>query len=160
MKPKMLCAPLAVLTMAVLGTPANAEAGKAKVTLEVPAAPDKVWAALGDYCGIAAWHPAIAKCELSEDKKVRTLTTSDGGKFVEPLEKWDDGAMYYTYRIQESPLPVENYVSTIRVMGAGDKSTVEWSSVFDPKGVTAEEATETLNGIYRAGLENLAKKAM
>jgi uncharacterized protein YndB with AHSA1/START domain len=147
--------------LALAGMPAaNAEATKVSSAIEIPAAPDKVWAALGDYCGIASWHPAIAKCELSEDKKTRTLTTGDGGKFVEPLETWDDGAKYYTYRIEESPLPVENYVSTIRIKGTGDKSTVEWSSTFDPKGVSAEEASKIITGIYKAGLDNLAKKAM
>ena len=103
---------------------------------DIAAAPDKVWAALGDFCGISNWHPAIAKCTMAEadGKKVRTLTTGDGATFVEPLESWDDAGMSYTYRIQSSPLPVENYVSTIKVSGSGDASTVEWSSTFDPKG--------------------------
>jgi hypothetical protein len=38
----MLCALLAVPITAVFGTPANAEARKAKVVVEVPASPDKV----------------------------------------------------------------------------------------------------------------------
>jgi Polyketide cyclase / dehydrase and lipid transport len=32
------------------------------------AAPDVVWAKIGDFCGIAAWHPAIEKCTLSAER--------------------------------------------------------------------------------------------
>jgi hypothetical protein len=135
-----------------------AQAAEVKEAAEIAAAPDKVWAPIGDFCGIANWHPVVAKCQLSEDKKVRTLTTGDGAKLVEPLESWDDAGMSYTYRIQESPLPVANYVSTIKVTGAGDKSLIEWSSTFDPKGASEEEATKVLSGIYQAGFEGLKKK--
>jgi uncharacterized protein YndB with AHSA1/START domain len=135
-----------------------AYAAEVKESTEIAAAPDKVWAAIGDFCGIASWHPVIAKCELSEDKKVRTLTTGDGAKLIEPLESWDDAGMSYTYRIQESPLPVDNYVSTIKITGSGDKSMVEWSSTFDPKGASEDEAKKVMSGIYQAGFEGLKKK--
>lgn len=135
-----------------------AQAAEVKETIEIAAAPGKVWVAIGDFCGIANWHPAVAKCELSEDKKVRTLTTGDGAKLIEPLERWDDAGMTYTYRIQESPLPVDNYISTIKVTGSGDKSMIEWSSTFDPKGVSEDEATKVMSGLYQAGFEGLKKK--
>jgi uncharacterized protein YndB with AHSA1/START domain len=135
-----------------------AQAAEVKESVEIAASPDKVWAAIGDFCGIANWHPVVAKCELSEDKKTRTLTTGDGAKLVEPLESWDDAAMSYTYRIQESPLPVDNYVSTLKVTGSGEKSLVEWSSTFDPKGASEDAAKQVMSGIYQAGFEGLRKK--
>lgn len=146
------------LACTFLMTAGFSHAADVKESAEIAAAPDKVWAAIGDFCGIASWHPVVAKCELSEDKKVRTLTTGDGGKLIEPLDSWDDAGMSYTYRIQESPLPVDNYVSTIKISGSGDKSMIEWSSTFDAKGASEEEAKKVISSIYQAGFEGLKKK--
>jgi carbon monoxide dehydrogenase subunit G len=128
--------------------------------IEIKAAPDKVWAAIGDFCGIANWHPVVAKCEAGEDGgvKMRTLTTKDGGVLKEALTNWDDQAMSYTYTIMESPLPVAKYVSTIKVSGTGDASTIEWSSTFNAKDAPDDKAKEVISGIYKAGLESLMKK--
>jgi uncharacterized protein YndB with AHSA1/START domain len=128
--------------------------------IEIKAAPDKVWAVIGDFCGIANWHPAIASCEASEagGTKMRKLTTKDGGVLNEALKAWDDQAMSYTYAILDSPLPVANYVSTIKVTGNGAASSIEWSSTFDAKGAPDDKAKEAISGIYKAGLEGIMKK--
>ncbi len=137
---------------------ATAQATEVKETGEINAAPDKVWAAIGDFCGIGSWHPAVTKCDLSEDKKTRILTLGNGATITETQEAWDDAGMSYSYRIQESPLPVQNYLSTIKVSGADGKSTIEWSSSFEPKGATEDEAKAVISGIYKAGFEGIAKK--
>ena len=135
-------------------------AAEVKETVEIKAGPDQVWTAIGDFCGIAQWHPVLAGCEMAETDgmRVRTLTTKDGAKLIEPLENWDDAGRSYTYRIQESPLPVQNYVSTIKVTSEGETSTVEWSGSFEPKGASEDEAKGVISGIYKAGLEALQKK--
>src|SRR6266446_4231052 len=46
---------------------------------------DALWAKIGDFCGIAKWHPAVEKCELSADGKTRTLSLKGGGTIVEAL---------------------------------------------------------------------------
>jgi len=121
----------------------------------------QTWALIGDFCGIKNWHPAIVSCELSEKNgaKIRTLMTKDGAKFVEKLVKWDDQNTSYTYQILESPLPIENYVSTIKVEEDDEpgKVAVTWSSTFDPKGVKPEVARKAVADVYLAGL--LALKA-
>ena len=148
---------LAAIAMIACGSTA-AQAAEVKAADDFTAAPDKVWAAIGDFCGIGSWHPVVAKCELSADKKTRTLTTQDGAVLIETQESWDDAAMTYTYRIQESPLPVANYISTIRVVPAGAGSRVEWSSTFDAKGATDAEAEKVISGIYLAGFGGLKSK--
>ena len=51
------------LASALLRLPALAlDAHVAKDTAGTAAA---AWAAIGDFCGIASWHPAVAKCEIS-----------------------------------------------------------------------------------------------
>jgi hypothetical protein len=150
---------VAALSAACLGAQA-AQAGSVSKKLEIAAAPDKVWAAIGGFCDIGSWLTIVVKCEMTETdgKKVRTLTTGDGGVLVESLERWDDGAMSYTYRIQSSPLPMENYISTIKVSGNGEASTVEWSSSFDAKGAPEADVVKTISGIYQVGFDGLKKK--
>ena len=119
----------------------------------------QAWALIGDFCGIKTWHPAIASCELSDKDgaKIRTLTTKDGAKFVEKLVNWDDKGTSYTYQILESPLPVENYVSTLKVEEDDEpgKVAITWSATFDPKGATGPAARKVVADIYLAGLLKL-----
>ena len=74
-------------------------------------------------------HPAIASTEVTEGRNnskgaVRVLTTKDGAKITERLTAYSAGAMTYTYRILESPLPVTDYVSTLKVTKSKSGSTV------------------------------------
>ena len=137
-----------------------AEAASVSKKVGIAAAPDQVWAAIGDFCDIGSWLTIVVKCEMTETggKKIRTLTTDDGGVLVESLERWDDAGRSYTYRIQSSPLPMENYISTIKVSGTGKASTVEWSSTFDPKGVPEADVMKTISEIYQVGFDGLKKK--
>ena len=155
-------------TLAMIGalTLATALAGPAWAAknsnrVEGTASVDQAWALIGDFCGITTWHPAIASCEQSEKDgaKLRTLTTKDGAKFVEKLVKWDDKDHSYTYEILESPLPITNYVSTLKVEEDDEpgKVAITWSSTFEPKGVPEKTAKKVVADIYLAGL--LALKA-
>jgi len=138
----------------------SAQAAEVSKVIEAKGTVDKAWAALGDFCGIKDWHPAIANCVLSEKDgaKIRTLTTKDGGVLVEKMTQWDDAGHSYGYAILESPLPVANYVSTIAVKDAGGTVSITWSSTFDPKGASAEDASKVIAGIYDAGLGALKAK--
>ena len=119
---------------------------------------DAVWAKIGDFCGIANWHPAVAKCELSADKKDRTLSLKGGGTIVEHLVSWSDKTHSYTYKIVSSPLPVENYESTIRVSAAksGSGSVISWRGHYKAKGAPDADAKKAIDGIYESGLTALA----
>jgi Polyketide cyclase / dehydrase and lipid transport len=121
------------------------------------ASADAVWAKIGDFCGIAKWHPAIEKCVLSADGKERTLSLKGGGTVVEKLEKRDDAAHSYTYSIVSGPLPVTNYMSTISVAAAGTGSTITWSGKYDAKGASDADAKKTMDGVYQGGVDQLVK---
>ncbi len=121
------------------------------------ASTDAVWHKVGDFCGIANWHPAIAKCELSKDGKQRTLSLKGGGTIIEHLVRWNDKKHSYTYRIVKSPLPVDHYVSTIKVAPQGSGSVIIWYGKYDAKGASDAEAKKTIDGIYKAGADSLAK---
>ncbi|MEQ1651445.1 MAG: SRPBCC family protein [Hyphomicrobium sp.] len=119
------------------------------------------WAAVGDFCGIAAWHPAVAKCELSakDGATFRTLTLKDGAKLLEKQTAFDAKAMSYSYTIEEGPLPVANYKSTLKVMAKDKGATIDWSGTFDAKGAPDADAVKTISGIYEGGVDALVAKS-
>jgi len=118
---------------------------------------DEAWKMIGGFNGLPDWHPAVEKSELTEEGQERTLSLAGGGKIVERLEKMDDGSRTYTYSIKESPLPVSNYSSTIKVTGEGESCTIDWSSEFESDGASETDATAAIQGIYQAGFDNLKK---
>ena len=132
---------------------------KVNMKTEVPVAADKLWELVGQFNGVPNWHPAVEKSELEEDGKVRRLTLVGGGSIVERLERVDDNEHLYRYSIVESPLPVADYVAEIRVHQneEGTGSTIEWSSEFQPKDASVQQATEAIQGIYQTGFDNLKK---
>jgi hypothetical protein len=119
---------------------------------------DQVWKIVGQFNGLPQWHPMIVKSTLDDGGKRRTLSLPDGSKIVEDLRAADDGSHTMTYAIVDSPLPVTDYVSTIRVFPAQDGvgCTVEWSSTFDPTG-DENAAVTAINQVFQAGLDNLTK---
>ena len=132
-----------------------------KKSLDVAAAPDAVWKAIGDFCGIGTWHPAVEKCELQQKdgKTFRLLSLKGGGQILEQQSAWDDVAHSYGYTIVESPLPVANYASTLSVAANGSGSTITWVGQFDAKDAPDDKAKEVIGGIYDAGLAGIAAKA-
>jgi len=159
-----------------LALPLAASAGTAKtlkaeekVEIKAPAA--DVWAKVSNFGDLGAWHPAVAKTEITggtNNKKgaVRVLTLGDGGKITEKLTAYDAKKMTFTYVITEGVLPVSSYKSTLTVKaGKGGMTTVVWSGSFKRKdtsdkpkeGQDDKTAVDTMKNVYRAGLDNLKK---
>ena len=84
---------------------------------------------------------------------VRTFTLPDGGQIVERLESLDDAARTLTYAIiNDSPLPVNNYLSTMQVAETGDSECeLTWSSTFEPRAVPEKIAQKVIRGVYSGG---------
>ncbi|GAN77008.1 SRPBCC family protein [Acidisphaera rubrifaciens] len=120
--------------------------------------PADMWAKVGDFCGIGNWLPPVQKCTLSADGKQRTLSLKGGGEVVEALVSRNDKKRTYTYRILSSPLPVEDYRSTIHVVAKGSGSEVIWSGTYKAKGASDADAEKTIAGIYKAGVDTLVGK--
>ena len=139
-------------------------------TAELPAPPAKTWAALKEYDGLHKWHPAFASDEITKGKNnvkgaVRVLTLKDGGKITEELLAYSPKDMSMTYQITDSPLPLTDYVATIKVAaGKNGGSVVTWSSTFKGKDAVPKEGADDaglkkmVSGLYVAGFDSL--KAM
>jgi hypothetical protein len=128
---------------------------ESSVTTTSSISPEALWKKIGDFCGVADWHPAIEKCVLSADGKQRTLSLKGGGTIVEALENLDDAGHAYTYTIISGPLPVANYHSTISVSPDPKGSSLKWVGTYDAKGASDADAKKVIDGIYEAGEKSL-----
>jgi mxaD protein len=141
-------------------------------SVDVHAPVDKVWAAVKDFDSLDKWHPGFSKDTLvkgtnNKPGAVRSLTIKDGPTFTEELLSFDDAAHSYRYRIVESPLPIDHYVSRISVKAAADgTSRVTWSGTFKrknaadnpPEAESDAGAIKLVTGVYEGGLDNLKKQ--
>ncbi len=152
----------AVVSASVLAMAAGLAVGrKAEINVD-PAkmAEEKaaLWAKFGGWCAIKDWHPAVENCEESKEgeKTFRTLTLKDGAKIKELLlESKPD---IYRYEIIESPLPVKNYQAQFALTPDDDDEdeiNFAWSAVFDANGKPDKEARDVIDGIFKAGLDNI-----
>ena len=148
----MCIAKISVAAMAAFLMSAGAAfALDSSLTMTSSMSPEALWKKIGDFCGIANWHPAVEKCVLSADGKQRTLSLKGGGTIVETLENLDDANRAYTYTIISSPLPVANYHSTISVSVDPKGSSLKWVGQYDAKGASDADAKKVIDGIYEAG---------
>jgi hypothetical protein len=147
---------LLIVTAAALACSSlSAQALESKLRQTSSLSVDALWEKIGDFCGISKWHPAIEKCELSNNGKQRTLSLKGGGTIVEDLINWDARRHSYSYAIVSSPLPVSHYSSTIRVVKDRSGSALEWTGQYRAKGASDADAKKTIDGIYQAGASNL-----
>jgi hypothetical protein len=127
----------------------------ASAFIDIPASADEVWQLIGGFNSLPDWLPFIAKSELSEGGRVRSLETVDGAVVVERLQAFDNAGRTYSYSIEQAPFPATDYLATLRVEAQGQGARVTWSGRFTAKGVTDEEVEALFNGIYQGGLEAL-----
>jgi mxaD protein len=142
---------------------------KKSVTIAAPA--EKVWDASKNFNGLNTWHPALASDEIVSGTNntvgaVRVLTLKGGGTIKEKLLQFDENGHRYRYAIIDSVLPVSHYSATFVVTSLGaNKTLVTWSGKFKrknssdtpPDNENDKTATDTIEGVFKAGLDNLKK---
>ena len=100
---------------------------------------DRVWASVRDFNGLPNWHPAIAESRIENGEPsdkigcVRDFRLQNGDRMREKLLGLSDYDMFCTYSILESPMPLTNYVATLRLtpITDGDQTFIEWTAEFD-----------------------------
>lgn len=118
--------------------------------IEAPVA--RVWEKVRDFNGLPRWVPAVRESRIENGEPadrvgcVRDFRLQNGDRLREQLLGLSDYEYFCTYSILESPMPLTNYVATLRLspITDGDRTFAEWSAEFD----CAPEATDDLvNGI-------------
>ncbi len=111
-----------------------------------------VWDRIRDFNGLPTWNPSVVESHIEEGLSsatvgcVRNFTLADGGKLREKLLALSDSPCSCTYSILSSPMPVEDYVATLRCLPItdGKRTYVEWSAEFR---CPAEEEAGLVEGI-------------
>ncbi len=123
--------------------------------VSLPHPPEKIWAEIGGFGGMADWHPGITKAEVVdiEGETHRHLTLSNGELLLERLI--ETGPHYYTYEIADSPLPLADHRATLSCVAEEGGCHVFWSAVFEP---TDPSANGIVSGFYEEGLRALRER--
>lgn len=125
---------------------------------EVNASADAVWELVRDFGGVLKWSSALESCEFEGEGvgAVRTLHMPGAPAIVERLESLDDATKSFSYSIVEGPLPLDDYLSTLKVSDRGaDRCEVEWRSTFEPKGAPEEQVVGLIRGVYEGGIKGI-----
>jgi hypothetical protein len=122
-----------------------------------------VWAVLSDFGDIKVFGGSVASF-TTQGKGVGMVRTVGlgGGKLVERLDRHDASKMVFAYSItnEDCPLPVSAYSAQVQISEKGNGTcNVTWSGTFEPKGASEAEASDVIEGIYRAGIAG-ARKAV
>jgi hypothetical protein len=124
---------------------------------------EEVWAIARDFTG--HWHssvivePAIEE-DLPSDRVgcVRAFKLQDGGALREILVGLSDERYEFSYRILESPLPVEDYIASVRFSPVTTTGATfgEWTVNFRVPPDREEDTVDTVRGVFENGFADIA----
>lgn len=132
-----------------------------QVVESIKADVESVWNILGDFGGIKIAGPITAFEVTGEGVgAVRTITMG-GATVVERLETYDLANFIFSYAIinDDCPLPVSAYSATVKMTPDDQGCSIEWTGIFEPKGVSEDQAMEVVKGIYTGAIAG-ARKAL
>ena len=127
----------------------------------------KVWEKVRDFNALPRWHPRIRESRIENGEPsdkvgcIRDFNLQNGDRIRERLLGLSDFDMFCTYAILESPMPLTDYVATLRLTPVtdGDKTFAEWSAEFE---CATEVAADLVAGIgqnvFQAGFDALKRQ--
>jgi len=112
---------------------------KVYVSSLIPAPAAEVWKIVRNFNGLPNWTPFVAESRIELNAPadqigcIRSFTLKGGGRIREKLLALSDYDLSCSYAILESPMGVENYVSTLSLTPVTDGNTTfaEWQAEFD-----------------------------
>ena len=126
----------------------------------------RVWARVRDFNGLSNWHPAIAESRIENGEPadkvgcIRNFSLRNGDRLREQLLGLSDYDMFCTYSILDSPMPLTNYVATLRLtpITDQDRTFVEWSDEFDCAPDKEGELVSNIGGgVFQGGFDALKR---
>jgi Polyketide cyclase / dehydrase and lipid transport len=140
---------------------------KVYVSNVIPAAVGLVWAQVRNFNGLPDWTGFVAESRIEQNLPadkigcIRNFRLRNGGRIRERLLALSDYEMSCTYAILESPMGVENYVATLRLIPVtdGDQTFADLSAEFDAapdrEAQIADDIARNVFGAALASLRNL-----
>ena len=126
-----------------------------------------VWERIRDFNGLPKWHPLIRESRIEDalpaDKVgcIRNFRLQNGDLIRERLLGLSDYDMFCTYTILESPMPLEDYIATLRLTPVtdGDRCFSEWSAEFACDADKENDLVGTIGGdVFQAGFDALKRR--
>jgi len=126
----------------------------------------RVWDRVRDFNALPVWHPRIRDSRIEDslpaDKVgcIRSFNLQNGDNIREQLLGLSDYDRFYTYSILESPMPLSDYVATLRLtpITDGDRCFVEWSADFVCSAEVESELVDGISGdVFQAGFDALKR---
>ncbi len=136
------------------------------VSSVIAAPASKVWERVRDFNALPRWHPRIADSQIENGEPsdkvgcIRNFRLQNGDQIREQLLALSDYDTFCTYAILESPMPIENYVATLRLtpVSDGDRCFVEWSAEFDCSAdVEADVSNGIATNVFQSGFDALKR---
>ena len=121
---------------------------------------EAVWSVLRDFNGHDHWHPAVASSQIERSREsdcvgcIRNFKLQDGSELREQLLALSDAEQSYSYCLLDTPIPLLNYVSHVRLYPVTDTDSTfwEWEGRFNTIDNREEELKKMVgNDIYEAG---------
>ncbi|MCA3263770.1 MAG: SRPBCC family protein [Telmatospirillum sp.] len=140
---------------------------KVYVSSVIDASAERVWREVRDFSSLPKWVPAVAECRIEGNAPadqigcVRAFKLKDGGMLREKLLALSDYDFSTTYSILESPMAVENYVATLRLVPVtdGERCFAEWTAEFDCDPTRAEALVDQIGrGVFQAAFDELKRR--
>lgn len=137
----------------------------ASSVIDAPA--DSVWGVVRDFNALPSWHPLIADSRIENGQPadkvgcVRAFRMRDGGQLREQLLSLSDYDYQCVYSILASPMPLENYVATLKLTPVtdGNRTFAEWSAEFDCEPSRERELSQNIGqGVFQAGFDALKQR--
>ena len=144
-------------------------------SIEISAAPEAVWALVGDFSHPEKWMDVVESTTAeggNEKGANRELKFKGGaGALKEELKNYDAEKKMIQYKVVDptdpAVLPVNNYSAKITVEASGSGSKVEWDTAFyrwflnnnPPEGQNEAAAKAAVEKVVKGGLASLKSVA-
>lgn len=139
---------------------------RAYVSSVINAPSGKVWERVRDFNGLPKWHPRIRDSRIEDalpsDKVgcIRNFNLQSGDNIREQLLGLSDYDLFCTYSMLEGPMPLEDYVATLRLtpITEGDRTFIEWSAEFSCDLANEEDLINGIStNVFQGGFDALKR---
>lgn len=139
---------------------------RAYVSSIIPSPASAVWERVRDFNGLPKWHPRIRDSRIEDalpsDKVgcIRNFNLQNGDNIREQLLGLSDYDMFCTYAILESPMPLWDYIATLRLtpITDGDRCFIEWSAEFSCDPANEQDLVSGIStNVFQGGFDALKR---
>jgi len=140
---------------------------RAYVSTVIDAPVARVWEKVRDFNALPRWLPLVRESRIENGEPsdrvgcVRDFRLQNGDRLREQLLGLSDYDYFCTYSILESPMPLTNYLATLRLtpITDGDRCFAEWTAEFDCAPEAADELVTNIGqNVFLAGFLALKRQ--